>query len=162
MQSSHFLLYFFIYDPVVGNRTFPAHTTDQPDRSHIFIPLNIFFILLAQPLVFPCVLVHSRIPRIRALLPAFAGGTFVNGPRKTNATFGIACFSFGLIKSYTQVPRAFALHCLLSQAEPSLMVQEKQMPPSVSLVFLLDSLHLILTNPAHSRSTACLRRRFVR
>ena len=43
----------------------------------------------------------------------------------------------------TQVPRAVALHCLLSQAEPSLMAQEKQMPPSVSLVFLLGSLYHI-------------------
>ena len=40
-----------------------------------------------------------RSPHLRALLPAFAGGTFVNGPRKTNATFGVACFSFGLIIS---------------------------------------------------------------
>ena len=53
----------------------------------------------AQPLVFPCAhyILYSGSPRIRALLPAFAGGTFVNGPRKTNTTFGVACFSFGLI-----------------------------------------------------------------
>jgi len=86
-------------------------------------------------------ILYSRIPRIRALLPAFAGDSFVNGPRKTNATFGVACFSFGLITSYTHESRAFALYCLLSQAIRSLMVQEKQMPPSVSLVFLLDSLY---------------------
>ena len=30
--------------------------------------------------------------------PADADGTLVNGPRKTNATFGVACFSFGLLK----------------------------------------------------------------
>jgi len=76
-----------------------------------------------------------RSPHLRALLPAFAGGIFVNGPRKTNATFGVACFSFGLIISYTQVPRADALHCLLSQAEPSLMACEKQMSAAQPLVF---------------------------
>ena len=37
--------------------------------------------------------------------------------------------------------RAAALCFLLSQAVRSLMVQEKQMPPAVSLVFLLDALH---------------------
>ena len=37
---------------------------------------------------------------------------------------------------FTHVPRAHALYCLLTQAGPSLMGQEKQMPPSVSLVFL--------------------------
>ena len=31
-----------------------------------------------------------------------------------------------------------ALYCLLTQTEPSLIVQEKQMPPLVALVFLLD------------------------
>lgn len=34
--------------------------------------------------------------------------------------------------------RAIALYCLLTQTEPSLIVQEKQMPPLVALVFLLD------------------------
>lgn len=42
---------------------------------------------------------------------------------------------------FTHVPRAHALYCLLTQAGPSLMGQEKQMPPSVSLVFLLDPLY---------------------
>ena len=42
------------------------------------------------------------------------------------------------------------------------MVQEKQMSADAAACFSLHSLHLILTNPAHSRSTACLRRRFVR
>ena len=97
-------------------------------------------------------ILYSGSPRCRALLPAYAGGTFVNGPRKTNAIFGVACFSFGLIISYTQVPRAFALYCLLTQAEPSLMVQEKQMPPSVSLVFLLDSLFHIPKKDATKHS----------
>ena len=46
-----------------------------------------------------CYILYSGSPRIRTPLPAFAGGTFVNGPRKTNATFGVACFSFGLIIS---------------------------------------------------------------
>lgn len=31
--------------------------------------------------------------------------------------------------------RAIALYCLLTQTEPSLIVQEKQMPPLVALVF---------------------------
>ena len=188
MQSSHFLLYFFIYDPVVGNRTFPSSYHRSTRSFSYFYPSQYLFhsagvaacfSLCSRPLsriprirapllsqAEPSLMVqekqnatfgiacfffffffwthkilYSGSPRIRAPLPAFAGGTFVNGPRKTNATFGVACFSFGLIKSYTQVPRAFALHCLLSQAEPS-MVQEKQMPPSVSLVFLLDSLYL--------------------
>ena len=43
---------------------------------------------------------------------------------------------------YTQVPRTDVLYCLHTQAGSSLMVQEKQMPPSVSLVFPLDSLYL--------------------
>ena len=34
----------------------------------------------------------SRTPRWRAPLPADAGGSFVNDPRKTNATCGGACF----------------------------------------------------------------------
>ena len=46
-----------------------------------------------------------RSPHLRALLPAFAGGIFVNGPRKTNATFGVACFSFGPIIPYTKVTK---------------------------------------------------------
>mgnify|MGYP006919227286 CR=1 FL=1 len=61
-------------------------------------------------------------------------------------------FSFGLIISYTQVPRAVAFYCLLTQAEPSLLVQEKQMPPSVSLVFLLDSLFHIPKKDATKHS----------
>ena len=44
---------------------------------------------------------------------------------------------------YTQVPRTDVLYCLHTQAGSSLMVQEKQMPPSVSLVFLLDPLYHI-------------------
>ena len=43
----------------------------------------------------------SDSPRSRALLPADAGGTFVNGLRKTNAAYGVACFSFGPIIYYT-------------------------------------------------------------
>ena len=39
-------------------------------------------------------------------------------------------------------PRASALYCLLTQAGPSLMAQEKQMP--ASLVFLLGPLYLIV------------------
>ena len=39
------------------------------------------------------------------------------------------------IHLYTQVPRADALYCLHSQAEPSLMACEKQMPPLAALVF---------------------------
>ena len=35
-------------------------------------------------------------PRLRALLPAFAGCSFSNGTRKTNAAFSVACFSFVL------------------------------------------------------------------
>ena len=63
---------------------------------------------------------------------------------------------------YTQVPRANALYCLLTQATRSLMALEKQMSADAAACFSLRSLYLILTNPAHSRSTACLRRRFVR
>ena len=37
--------------------------------------------------------------------PADADGTLVNGPRKTNATFGVACFSFGPIIPYTKVTK---------------------------------------------------------
>ena len=74
-------------------------------------------------------------PRSCTLLPADAGGTFVNGPRKTNATFGVACFSFGLIISYTHESRADALHCLLTQAIRSLMACEKQMSAAQPLVF---------------------------
>jgi hypothetical protein len=70
-----------------------------------------------------------------APLPANAGGTFVNGPRKTNATFGVACFSFGLIVSQTHESRAFALYCLLAQAIRSLMACEKQMSAAQPLVF---------------------------
>ena len=80
-------------------------------------------------------ILYSRIPRIRALLPAFAGDSFVNGPRKTNATFGVACFSFGLIISQTHESRAFALYCLLAQAIRSLMACEKQMSAAQPLVF---------------------------
>jgi hypothetical protein len=47
-------------------------------------------------------ILYSGSPRIRTLLPAYAGGTFVICPRKTNATFGVACFSFGLIISHTK------------------------------------------------------------
>ena len=36
-------------------------------------------------------------PRCRALPPAFAGCSFSNGTRKTNAAFSVACFSFVLI-----------------------------------------------------------------
>ena len=46
-------------------------------------------------------------PRSCTLLPADAGGTFVNGPGKTNATFGVACFSFGL--DYIIAPWFFGL-----------------------------------------------------
>ena len=46
----------------------------------------------------------------------------------------------GLFVFYSRPPR-FALYCLLPQAGSSLMVQEKQMPPAVPLVFLLDSLY---------------------
>ena len=35
----------------------------------------------------------SRTPRIRTLLPADAGGSFVNGLKKTNVCFAAACFS---------------------------------------------------------------------
>ena len=38
-------------------------------------------------------------------------------------------------------PRTYVLYCLHSQAGPSLMVQEKQMPLLAALVFLLDSLY---------------------
>ena len=62
----------------------------------------------------PSRLYYSRAPRCRALLPAIAGGSFVNGPRKisgratgasstclaTTATCGVACFSFGLIQLF--------------------------------------------------------------
>jgi len=37
--------------------------------------------------------IHSRTPRIRTLLPADAGGSFVNGLKKTNVCFAAACFS---------------------------------------------------------------------
>ena len=37
--------------------------------------------------------IHSRTPRIRTLLPADAGGSFVNGLQKTNVCFAAACFS---------------------------------------------------------------------
>ena len=49
----------------------------------------------AQPLVFPCAhyILNSRPPRIRAPLPADAGGSFVNDPRKTNVCCAAACFS---------------------------------------------------------------------
>lgn len=40
----------------------------------------------------------------------------------------------------SRTPR-FALYCLLSQAVRSLTAQEKQMPPTVALVFLLGLLH---------------------
>ena len=53
---------------------------------------SLFVILLFLQL-FPCALVHSRILRIRALLPAYAGDSFVNGPRKTNVCCAAACFS---------------------------------------------------------------------
>ena len=86
-------------------------------------------------------ILYSRIPRIRALLPAFAGDSFVNGPRKTNATFGVACFSFGLIISYTHESRADALHCLLTQAIRSLMACEKQMSADAAACFSLRSLY---------------------
>ena len=45
--------------------------------------------------------------RYRALLSADADGTLVNRPRKTNATFGGACFSFGL--DYIIAPWFFGL-----------------------------------------------------
>ena len=110
-----------------------------------------------QPLVFPCAhyILYSRIPRIRALLPANAGETFVNGPRKTNATFGVACFSFGLIISYTQVPRADALHCLLTQAIRSLMACEKQMSADAAACFSLRSLHHLI-NHSHNSCAKCI------
>ena len=41
-------------------------------------------------------------------------------------------------------PRANALYCLLTQAGPSLMAQEKQMSASQPLVFLFGSLYLIV------------------
>ena len=104
-----------------------------------------FITVLIHNIIFPlAVSIHlrnSRIPRIRAPLPAYAGDSFVNGLWKTNVCWRSRLFFPALIISYTQVPRADALYCLLSQAEPSLMVQEKQMPPSVSFVFLLDSLY---------------------
>ena len=50
-------------------------------------------------------------PRSCTLLPADAGGTFVNGPGKTNATFGVPCFSFEPIISHTDsIPQSFTLH----------------------------------------------------
>ena len=49
------------------------------------------------------------------------------GLRKTNV-----CCAAAEVSRATQVPRATALYCLLTQAGPSLMVQEKQMPPTAS------------------------------
>ena len=49
-----------------------------------------------------------------ALLPAIAGGSFVNGPRKTNATCGVACFSSGTITYLILLPTSLRLPgCLL-------------------------------------------------
>lgn len=48
---------------------------------------------------------------------------------------------FRLINFADSQTRAYALHCLLTQAVRSLIAQEKQMPPMVSLVFLLDLLN---------------------
>ena len=42
-------------------------------------------------------------PALRALLPATPGGTFVNGPGKTNVCFAAACFSLGLITSTSEI-----------------------------------------------------------
>ena len=55
---------------------------------------------------------------------------------------------------YTQVPRTDVLYCLHTQAIRSLMVQEKQMPPSVSLVFLLDSLYRVSNRKAVRKRAA--------
>ena len=150
--SSHTLLYLSVQSasrlhclflrplaPAVVQIPGPHNKFHQiPDRNTDRFQLC--FLLFTVSLVFPCAHLILRSSHWRALLPAFTGGILVNNPRKTNVCCAAACFSFGLIISYTQVPRAFALYCLLSQTEPSLMVQEKQMPPSVSLVFLLDSL----------------------
>ena len=43
---------------------------------------------------------------------------------------------------YTQVPRAGALYCLHTQAEPSLMACEKQMSAYAAACFSLRSLYL--------------------
>ena len=55
----------------------------------------------------PAIVASIRNPRYRALLSADADGTLVNRPRKTNATFGGACFSFGL--DYIIAPWFFGL-----------------------------------------------------
>ena len=55
-------------------------------------------------ILFICTLGFTR---YRALLSADADGTLVNRPRKTNATFGGACFSFGL--DYIIAPWFFGL-----------------------------------------------------
>ena len=46
-------------------------------------------------------------------------------------------------------PRTNVLYCLLTQAGPSLMALEKQMPPSASLVFLLCSLYHAVSQTAN-------------
>ena len=106
---------------------------------------------------------RSLFIHLRAPLPAYAGGSFVNGLRKTNVCFAAACFSFGLIYLFTHDPRANALYCLLTQAGRSLMAQEKQMSASQPLVFLLGSLYHILfffstTSQGGQSAFAALRR----
>ena len=61
-------------------------------------------ILFFGDYVYICTLGFTR---YRALLSADADGTLVNRPRKTNATFGGACFSFGL--DYIIAPWFFGL-----------------------------------------------------
>ena len=104
-----------------------------------------FITVLIHNINFPlAVSIHLRnsgSPRWRAPLPAYAGGTFVNGPRKTNVCWRSRLFFPALITSYTHESRAFALHCLLTQAIRSLMACEKQMSADAAACFSLRSLY---------------------
>ena len=60
-------------------------------------------------------------PRLRALLPAFAGCSFSNGTRKTNAAFSVACFSFVLIIYQNRLEREYRKRYDF-QADPNMVL----------------------------------------
>ena len=72
--------------------------------------------------------IHSRTPRIRTLLPADAGGSFVNGLKKTNVCFAAACFSlcslhYSIKGDVHDTPFIFICTTLLSNFCHSINVQ---------------------------------------
>ena len=56
-------------------------------------------------------------PALTRFIACYAGCSFANGTRKTNATFGVACFSFVLIISY--------FHSLILQINCSFIYSRK-------------------------------------